>query len=109
MKPKARIEMEDECCSIMREQMELCRNSQPNPLDSPDVFLVYVPTLDEYGIPVRDGTRTIRLIQFCPWCGTRLPESKRERWLRELKAIGIEDPLSPDVPEEFKSDEWWRK
>lgn len=99
----------DGCCHVMTEQMRLCLDTQPNPLDSPDVFLVWVSALDEYGIPVRDGSGSIRLIRYCPWCGARLPESKRERWLQELAKLGIDDPTTQDAPEEFKTDQWWRR
>ena len=27
-------------------------------------------------------------INFCPWCGTQLPESLRDRWFEELELLG---------------------
>lgn len=96
------------CCHVMTEQMQLCRHAQPDPLDSPEDFLVWNPALDEYGIPVRDGTGSIRLISYCPWCGGRLPASKRKQWFAELAKLGIDDPATQDAPEEFRTDRWWR-
>ena len=42
-----------------------------------------------------------------PWLGS-LPESKRERWLDELEARGI-DPESDSMPPEFRTDAWFRR
>jgi hypothetical protein len=62
---------------------------------------------DEYGIFIHDGGSSLTLINFCPWCGSKLPESKRDRWVEELEKLGFTDPfLRDDIPEEFKTDEW---
>ena len=54
-------------------------------------------------------------INYCPWCGTKFLKSLRDEFwdiiFGELKIDTdafrfVEDPL---VPEEFKSEEWWRK
>ncbi|WP_376563835.1 DUF6980 family protein [Streptomyces sp. NPDC056178] len=44
-------------------------------------------------------------IDFCPWCGRRLPESQRDRWFDELERRGI-DPGEDEVPAEFQDDRW---
>lgn len=46
--------------------------------ECPDVLVVYLPRFDEYVI--RTGDAPLGVIRFCPWCGERLPESKRDRW-----------------------------
>lgn len=80
-----------------------------DPWECPDATLVYSPRFDEYGIPVRDGGQSYVHISHCPWCGIRLPESKRERWIAELETRGIEDPfLSNEIPEAYLDDKWWR-
>jgi len=44
-------------------------------------------------------------ISFCPFCGTKLPASKRDRWFDELEKLGFDEPLGEDnLPENFKSD-----
>ncbi|WP_399449174.1 DUF6980 family protein [Streptomyces sp. WAC01280] len=50
------------------------------------------------------GTSSIT-IDFCPWCGRRLPESQRDRWFDELERRGI-DPWEDEVPAEFQDDGW---
>lgn len=50
---------------------------------------------------------------FCPFCGKSI-KSKNEEYARVLKKeLGIDDPYDDEVektlPEEFKTDEWWKK
>ena len=58
-----------------------------------------------------DGTYEI--LKYCPWCGTKLPESllfKINEILEE--EYGLDDPDGEDaskVPPEFHTDEWWKK
>ena len=49
-------------------------------------MLEYNERFDEYGLIIHDGGSSALLIQFCPWCGTKLPESKRN--LSNLAFIG---------------------
>lgn len=51
----------------------------------------------------------LQLIEFCPFCGRRLPEWLAERWWDELEAMGFDDPHHQDIPEEFRSDRWWKE
>jgi hypothetical protein len=53
-------------------------------------------------------------IQFCPFCGTKLPEALTDVMYDLLKyEYGIEHPERPNdkqrIPSEFLSDEWWKK
>lgn len=68
----------------------------------------YDPVTRTYTI---DGEIAIRC---CPACGTDLPKSLQEEWRSTLhKEYGVEDYYAsiwnPMVPEEFKSDTWWKK
>jgi Domain of unknown function (DUF6980) len=74
----------------------------------PDSLIAYIPKYDEYGIIVHDGGSSIVEISFCPWCGARLPESKRDRWFDELEKRGV-NPTSDPIPPEFESDAWYTK
>lgn len=47
------------------------------------------------------------LIAFCPWCGSKLPKSKRDLWFRKLEALGFSDPWSRKVPKKFQSEAWF--
>lgn len=71
------------------------------PLDYNDVFR-------EYGIRYLDGGSAVQLIVFCPWSGTRLPDSLRDAWFDAIAELGFE-PDDPDLPAEFRSGVWWRE
>ena len=71
--------------------------------------LDWVEMWDEYRIPVSYDGYVSTLIAFCPWCGAKLPESKRRRWYETLNKLGYNDPSEQDIPEEFNSDVWWRR
>lgn len=77
--------------------------------DDPDVIIVYSAKFDEYGIPVKDGGSSYIEIHYCPWCGKKLPESKRDEWFDELEKRGYHDPFNSEIPEEFQSDKWYKK
>ncbi len=53
------------------------------------------------------------LIEYCMFCGKKLPLSLRDKWLDILEnEYGLEWPHSLDskkVPKEFLTDEWWKK
>lgn len=54
-----------------------------------------------------------QIITFCPWCGAKLPKSLGKEWCQLIKEeFGIEDIFKEEwdkLPQEFKTDEWWRK
>ncbi len=80
-------------------------DEHPNGLDCPDLFVYYSPVFREYGL-VNHVEHEVGIIDFCPWCAARLPESLRDRWFEELSALGI-DPWNAEVPEAFLSSSWW--
>lgn len=96
------------CCDEMAEQVTLECDMHPNPFDCGDRVAFWSAQYDEYGLVVHDGGATYILVQHCPWCGTALPESRRDRWFDELEAMGFEDPLQGDIPERYRSDAWYR-
>jgi len=56
----------------------------------------------------------IMTIQFCPWCGLKLPRGLRDDWFDILEQeYSLDDPGWPEqlakVPAEFLTDEWWKK
>jgi hypothetical protein len=73
-----------------------------------DALVAYIPKFDEYGIIVHDGGSSMIQIHFCPWCGTRLPESKRDQWFEELQRRGV-DPLKGPIPPEFQDESWYTR
>jgi hypothetical protein len=69
--------------------------------------LIYIPNVREFGIRVLDGGSSFLVIQYCPWCGKRLPSSLHDEWFRRLESLGIDD--SRAAPEDMKSDMWWQR
>lgn len=75
----------------------------------PDALIYYDLKFDEYGIIVHDGGESYVTIEFCPFCGSKLPKSKRDLWFDELQAMGL-DPWDTDThPSEYQTDEWYRQ
>jgi hypothetical protein len=72
----------------------------------PDVLIDYSEIFDEYGLIVHDGGCSSLDIKFCPFCGTALPESKRDLWFDTLENMGFDDPTEQEIPERFKTNEW---
>ena len=82
-------------------------------LEENKVAIYYDKRKRNFAIELK-GSSGIQRIFFCPWCGKRLPESlSDEFWdiIDKLEIDTSEVPLEdhPDMPEEFKSDEWWKK
>jgi len=83
------------CCAEMKHAVE-----------DPDIPIVYVAKFREFGIRVLDGGSSKILLRFCPWSGTKLPDSLRDAWFKELDHRGI-DPHGDNVPEEFCDERWY--
>jgi hypothetical protein len=97
------------CCGDMARAVSTQCDEHVHRFDCPDALLHYSSKFCEYGLIVHDGGTATCLIGFCPWCGTRLPESQRTRWFDELERLGFSDPNDPAIPQRFLSDEWWKK
>lgn len=93
------------CCDSM--DYYLNEFTSPDGSDNPDVIVKHIPKFDEYGIPIYDGGSSMITINFCPWCGTKLPESKRELWFDTLEKMGI-DIHEGEIPKEFQSSAWFQ-
>ena len=75
--------------------------------DCPDVLINYIPEFDEYAIFIRDGGTSYSIISYCPWCGIKLPDSKRDEWFETLESLGFDDPWEQNIPEKFRSRDWY--
>jgi hypothetical protein len=64
------------CCEDMRGSAE-CEDEGQNKFDCLRNLIAYVPDADEYGIIIHDGGTSYARIEYCPWCGAKLPESIR--------------------------------
>lgn len=73
----------------------------------------FIPKYREYYVE-RNGTTSIHSLDYCPWCGAKLPESLREAWFDTLKnEYALDDPWDHEqeklIPQEFNTNEWWKK
>lgn len=97
------------CCEEM--SLKLWKQEHPDPNNTPDV-LVYEPEYRAYGYYLDRNVPIIQYIAYCPFCGAKFPELLLFEYDEELeKAVGknLCDIKPEDIPEEFKSDEWWKK
>lgn len=93
----------DFCCKDMEYHICEARDSEMN-------AIWYIPKFNEYGIPCKEDGVSMITIDYCPWCGKKLPDSLRDKWFAALFALGFEDPLfDKNVPKEYQTDLWWRK
>lgn len=77
-----------------------------NKYDCPDAILDYNEVFDEYGITIY-GDPSVIIINYCPWCWTKLPDSTRNQWFNQLEELWFSDPLFNDnIPEKYKTDQW---
>ena len=78
----------------------------------------YLPYTREYGPRIIDPNKRIDFqpirivpVSYCPWCGTKLPKSKRLEWEAMVRGADF-DPENPEAegfPEHLLRDKWWRK
>jgi hypothetical protein len=93
------------CCATLTDQVNQRCDQHESLFDCPDALIDFSARFQEYGLIVRDGGTSSVKIAFCPWCGTRLPESQRDRWFDELERRGV-DPWSDEIPAEFRDGRW---
>lgn len=97
--------MTDHCCETMTSQVNAHCDLHPDPADCPDALIDFTAKFQEYGLFIHDGGTSTVGINFCPWCGTSLPESQRDDWFDELERRGV-DPGEDEVPPEFRDANW---
>ncbi len=93
----------------MKEAVDSVCDEHADRFDCPDALLSYSAKYDEYGIIVHDGGSSVVGIDFCPWCGSKLPESKRVRWFEELERLGFREPLEDEVPDIYRDARWYSR
>lgn len=98
----------EHCCNQMNQRLTLECEEYNNGFQCPDVLVNYIPKFDEYGLIIHDGGSSFIEISFCPWCGSKLPESKRDSWFDELEKLSFDNPSEQDIPEEFLSSKWFK-
>ena len=92
------------CCEYMKNEIEV------NFIEYDEVCRDFSLRADEKCL---EDAFTLAPIWYCPWCGTKLPKELGDEWMDTLyNEYGIQRPNFEDadkVPEEFKSDKWWKK
>ena len=90
--------------------MQHCCDEMQMHLKGGEVAVNYRDFIREYSVDLRQKT-SVQTIQFCPWCGRKLPTDLLERWTAELDSLMLYDPFGKDranVPDEFWSEKWWQ-
>ena len=100
--------MPQHCCETMDYHLGQICPHHDDPYECPDYVISYSEKFDEYGLIIHDGGPSSYRIQFCPFCGLKLPESKRDQWFNELEGLGFDNPFNDGIPEKYKSSEWYR-
>ncbi|MCA6363443.1 MAG: hypothetical protein IM638_10425 [Bacteroidetes bacterium] len=86
------------------EMMQRNCSDDYNNADTP-IYISY--KFNEFGLKIMDGGSSYILISHCPFCGTKLPESLRDKWYAEMDKRGI-DTWADEIPEAYKTDAWYR-
>ena len=66
------------CCDRMQFDLEQKCEMHPDRYECPDALVSYSPKVDSYGLIVHDGGSSCVTISYCPWCGTKLPETQHK-------------------------------
>jgi hypothetical protein len=53
----------------MQVHAELHCDVHTDPMECPDILVVYREKSGKDGLPVRDGGSSYVVIRYCPWCG----------------------------------------
>ncbi len=94
------------CCAAMDTALTYTCSQHENPFDCGDQLLCFDDLFEEYGLIIHDGGSTYVCITHCPWCGTRLPESRRDAYFDELERLGLAI-WRDDLPERYRRPGWW--
>lgn len=95
--------------------MEHCCEAMDQALQDPRVVLIYRPYERGYYLP-RKYEGALDGLVYCFWCGVKLPDNLYDLWF-DLVFNQLKVPLSddypaletPGLPDEFKTDEWWKE
>gem|GEM_PF-1314340 len=66
------------CCGVMESELGRECEDHSDAFDCPDCIVYYSKQLGEYGILIHDGGSSYSVINYCPWCGAKLPTANQE-------------------------------
>ena len=95
------------CCGRMEKHLKLDCSAHKDVFECPDRLMYYSARFNEYGLIVHDGGASYIVIEYCPWCGAKLPDSKRGEWFEKLAALGFDNPAGQNISREFMTGEWY--
>src|SRR5262245_18159986 len=95
--------MREHCCDEMRRHLEV--GDVPAAAAAPGRHVVYDTVFAEYCL-VREGGLDAAPISHCPWCGSVLPDSKRDLCSAELAQRGFTGD-DPGLDKPSRTDAWW--
>ena len=74
-------------------------------------WLTYVPTIRSYGFFIRGGKDICDALNYCPFCGSKLPERLDGKLTEILRTeYGLQSWRDyKKAPHEFHTEEWWKK
>ncbi len=99
------------CCKQLNDHLNnVCEQHKGNCPDSP---FNYNPKMREFSVKLGEYWiypvhGEILVINNCPFCGYKFPDSLRDKYFEDMEKLGI-NPWINEVPEEYKSDKWWNK
>ncbi len=92
---------------MTRSAIHCCREME-RALGDDEIPVIYNAKFREIGIRIIDGGSAYIVIQYCPWCGVRLPPSLRDAWFERLEVLSL-DPEDAEVPSRnATTDAWWK-
>jgi hypothetical protein len=95
------------CCEELTAQVNMTFPQAESPLlGSTDKRIYWSPIYDEYGLICQPSAEILR-IQFCPFCGTQLPKSRRDKWFAFLESTGWKTWGNP-IPDILLTHDWER-
>lgn len=94
------------CCERMVYELSKVCDIHAIKYDCPDCLIEYDEIFDEYSIIIHDGGNSSIGIDYCPWCGAKLPGSMKSEWFEKLYNMNIDPNDDNKIPNEFKSKKW---
>jgi hypothetical protein len=96
------------CCQALKDAVEFRCTQHPAVADCSEYVLGFDGKFDEYGIWIHDGeagaAHSVIAIGYCPFCGLRLPQSRRNSWFDRLDELKLEPEEAPDSMRRYG---WW--
>ena len=91
------------CCESMDATLDFACDTHADPFACGDFAIVYHPLFHEYGLVINDGGMSYLLIDYCPFCASKLPDRRRNWWFDEVERLGLDEEPIDKMPEHLRS------